>query len=494
MSEVLLALLKAVTGSAGALCAYAAAFKLIAITLGPSGTGLLSILRQFQQTAVVAATLSGQTALVQGAASRTAEDRRRYLQTVLCIFLAGWLLTTVVIACAVRPLSTLLFDEAGQNLVLITLWMTIPIGLQVLSAYCAGVLNAGGSVGGYATVQLATAIGFAALAYPVSLLPTEQVPFGLSCLLMGSSLLGLVTGIALIYRRGNHWRWPSLAMLFSPSDAREFLRLASVLTVGAVLSTGSLLVLRALVAHRLGLPAVGYFDAAWTISMGHVMLLLGAMQTYYLPKLSSHTDIARQKQLIVNILTLCIAAVPPLIVSVLVTKSWLVSILYSHEYLAALDTLNWTLIGDSVKIFSWVLAMPMLAFAEIRSVLISELVWNGLFAGGSLLGLALGGRETAVGAAFLIAYIGYLLVTGYYVHCRYRLAYPPALLAWMAYGFAVIITSSVLTWSVRDVYFPIAVPCLLLSLMPALFVLPMPFGRITELLGRRLSRQTSSAE
>jgi S-adenosylmethionine:diacylglycerol 3-amino-3-carboxypropyl transferase len=59
------------------------ATKIIAVTLGPAHVATLSTLQQLRLAAVTGSTLTGQTALVQGASSSTGLERREFLRTVL---------------------------------------------------------------------------------------------------------------------------------------------------------------------------------------------------------------------------------------------------------------------------------------------------------------------------------------------------------------------------------------------------------------------------
>src|SRR4051812_23463197 len=75
------------TGGASAasgLCSMAAA-KIVASVAGPAGLGLLSTLQQTRQTALIAATLNGQTALVQGVSARDGEARSAFIRTVMLL-------------------------------------------------------------------------------------------------------------------------------------------------------------------------------------------------------------------------------------------------------------------------------------------------------------------------------------------------------------------------------------------------------------------------
>jgi len=69
MRELLKAFLKTTSGTIGSLLLGTVSVKITAAMLGPSGIGLLSLLRQIHATTLVVATLSGQTVLVQSGAA-----------------------------------------------------------------------------------------------------------------------------------------------------------------------------------------------------------------------------------------------------------------------------------------------------------------------------------------------------------------------------------------------------------------------------------------
>lgn len=78
MRNILKAFTKTVSGTAVSLLIGTLSVKIIASIIGCAGIGLYSILRQIQTTTLIEATMSGQTALVQGGAKRKGKDRDIY--------------------------------------------------------------------------------------------------------------------------------------------------------------------------------------------------------------------------------------------------------------------------------------------------------------------------------------------------------------------------------------------------------------------------------
>ena len=72
--------------------------KLMALTLGPAGTGLMGTLQQIRQTGVVISTWNGQTAIVQGGAAAGPQDRSAFYRTALALVALGVLATGLLVA------------------------------------------------------------------------------------------------------------------------------------------------------------------------------------------------------------------------------------------------------------------------------------------------------------------------------------------------------------------------------------------------------------
>ena len=82
--------------------------------------------------------------------------------------------------------------------------------------------------------------------------------------------------------------------------------------------------------------------------------------------------------------------------------------------------MRWMLLGDFFKISSWVFAMPMLAYADMRSYLIGEFFWNAAFVSITAIVLSSGQGIESIGILFLILYVLYFLYTYFYCVRKYR--------------------------------------------------------------------------
>src|SRR5438128_1102782 len=99
--DILGAGLKVGLATLAGLLGWVVAGKVLAVTLGASGVGLFGLLRQLLQNLTVLASFNGQSALVQGIASRaTKEEQKRFAGSVLRIqiLLAGAIAVLLLLA------------------------------------------------------------------------------------------------------------------------------------------------------------------------------------------------------------------------------------------------------------------------------------------------------------------------------------------------------------------------------------------------------------
>src|SRR3712207_6770368 len=120
MRDILKAAIKTMSGSAGFLLFGMLTIKIMAVVLGPNGVGLYSLLRQTSEFSKNLGTLGGETALVQGLASRKGKVRDEYLLTAFWVFVLGALLTVATLMILAPWIALWVFhrnDEQTINLV-----------------------------------------------------------------------------------------------------------------------------------------------------------------------------------------------------------------------------------------------------------------------------------------------------------------------------------------------------------------------------------------
>ncbi len=443
------------TGGASVLSGFftMGATKVIAVMAGPAAVALLATLQQLRNGGVTLATLNGQAAVVQGVSSTDGADRREFLRTsALSMALAGLLAAGALVA---MPGAIAGIAGLGENRAGLVRWLALPVVLSSFYVLLTAVLNAAGAIATLAKLQLASPFALLLLSYPLA----RGVAGGHEGLFIG--LLTASAGSAVLFGGAAVWRrraqlmawWCGSGGWWRREHATRFVAISGSMVVSGLVATGSLLLLRARILEDDGMAAGGLFDAAWAISMNHVTLLLASLQTYYLPLMARTADPAERQQHTARVLTVAALASAVVIAGLAALKPVAISTLYSDSFLGATKLLRWTLLGDYLKVGSWVLSIPLVAMADMRTFLAADLSAYLAFLGGAYLFSNWLDAAEAVAAAFLLMYAVHLVFCGTCLWAKGEFRPTSmAALAWTG-GLALVVASSAWFWDAASLPF-----------------------------------------
>jgi O-antigen/teichoic acid export membrane protein len=446
--ELLKATLKTGSGSGFNLLLGIIATKILAVVLGPSGIGLYSLLRQAIEVTKGVGTLGGEAALVQGLASRKGKPQDEYLVTTFWLFMLGASLVVVVLVGFAPWISPWILDRSDAQSVSLIRALAIPSALWVLSIYLTSVLNGFRAIGMLALLQVLGATAMALLAYPVAQLADAGYSSAFIVMVSAPPTVGAMIGGWYALRSG--WLAPlfhSHRIIFHRESTRHFFSIAGTMLVAVLIATGTIMGVRSLIVHYDGLSGAGIFAVAWTLSSTYVMLVLSSFQTYYLPTLSDTSDATERIALMQRVVRLVTLMMLPLVISLIVLKPLVIELLYSEEFLPALDLIRWMLIGDYFKVISWVFSMSTIAYADMKVFFWTEFLWHaGFLALGSAALFGFGSIQ-GFAVAFLLMYILYLAYYLHYARSRHQFSLTGSLLMWWLIGLTLVIGASWQTWS-----------------------------------------------
>jgi PST family polysaccharide transporter len=441
-------LLRAASLTGGAAIASAAlsvvATKIFAAMLGPAEVAVLTTLQQIRQAGVTGATLNGQTALVQGVSSRHGAERRQFLRTVLMLMTTATLLVTVLALVAPGWLAS--STGLGAQRAGLVGWLVVPVAFSSALAFLSAVLTARGEVGRLALVQMASPAAMAVLAYPVARLLRSGYQGAPVWWLAASAAVAGMLAMALLNRESVQFWFCGRGEWWSAPAARGFLRVSGSLLASGSTASLVLLAARARILHRQGFAVAGQFDAAWAISMNHVSLVLASLQTFCLPVLARTPDRTDRNAHLARMLTAAALAAAVIICLLALLKPVVLGLFYSDAFREAARYLRWTLVGDYLKVSSWVLSIPMLASADMRTFLAADLSAFAVFAAGAVILGHFRGAAEGTAMAFVAMYAAHLVICGSIAWQRY--GFRPALrviLIWIG-GLLSVVTVSALTW------------------------------------------------
>ena len=386
--------------------------KVVAVLLGPSGIGLLSVLNNLREMGSLSAGLGLNSSGVRELSAAKGEPAtlsrvRRVLLGAL--FLQGIIAMGLIWIARVWLAERLLGSPEHATevgLVGVAVFLFLIAGSQTT------LLQGMRRIADLGRVTIwAALIGTLAGLAPVVLLGRD----GLIWLILMPPAASIL--VALHYTRRLP---PPDAVRMTLADVWHawlpMIRLGVVFMIGSLVTIATLLLVRARITQELGLEAAGHFAAAWSITMIYVGFLLQAMGADYFPRL---TEVIHDREAATRLMNdqmqLALALGGPILLVLIGCAPWLVRLLYSSEFEPAVVLLQWQTLGNVFKLASWALAFAFVAAARRQVFLMTELLFNAVFLPLVWLGLPFMGLQIT-GIAFLISYLVHFTVVGLLVH------------------------------------------------------------------------------
>jgi O-antigen/teichoic acid export membrane protein len=390
--------------------------KAAAVLLGPAGIGNIGLLQNLLAISATLFSVGFRTAGTRQIAEAVATDDKVAIAAARRALFWGTLVLAVVGALIFALLHDaiaihVLNDPASGGEVR---WLAIGVALSVAAGSQTALLTGLRQIGniariGVASSVLATIIGVAAL-----------LRFGENGVLI-FVLVSPITAFLL-----GHWYVRRLGPIEGP--ATPFNELAAQWRVLAVLGAAFLmsnfievsseLVVRTLLKRDLGAGGLGNFQAAWTISMTYMGLVLSSMSADYYPRLvGAMNDHSNANRLVNEQTEVALLLAAPVLLTIVGLAPWIIALLYSSDFSGAVSILRWQVLGDVLKVASWPLGYLILAAGDGRGYLVSAAAMSGLFVGLTWIGLPQIGLQAA-GVAVFGMYAGYLTLASWLAHRR----------------------------------------------------------------------------
>lgn len=391
--------------TAARLLAGLVAIKLVAWFAGPEGVGKLG---QFMSLMSLLAVLAGGgigAAIVKHVAEYRDDPQRlsRLLSAALCYaFCASCLMGGVALLLS-RQLATWLLGDP-QYAGLIRVLAVAQLGIALLN-YLLAVVNGFMDVRRLAFIQVSgSLIGIVMMVW---LARWQHLHGALLALVLGQ-LSWLLVGLP-AWWRSSYFRRGMLRLRY---DREMTLRLAtfSVMTLSSALLPPLVnIAVRDHLALQFGWEPVGYWQAVSKVSDAYLLFFTTAINIHYLPRLASTHERAA---LLAELRTACRILLPAVVVLAAVVyalREWVTRLLFTPDFAAANALYGPQLVGDVIKIASFILSYLMLAKAMTKLFVVSECVFAASYV---VLVWVLAARFGLVGAMYAFA-LNYLLYLGF---------------------------------------------------------------------------------
>ena len=202
----------------------------------------------------------------------------------------------------------------------------------------------------------------------------------------------------------------------------------SIVTVGISIMAGTLFTtftiffIRAYISDELGLNEVGYFAAAWGISITYLGPFMASLGSDFYPRISKVIHNKSLTSKLINDQTqLNLSINGPLILLIIGLAPWIITILYSKDFSPATAMLQYQIIGNLFKITEWSFSFVHLSAGKTKLYLINSLFFNIVFLLVVLFLLPIIGI-LAAGIAFTVAHLLSMIFNIYLIKKFYNIS------------------------------------------------------------------------
>lgn len=345
--------------------------KILAVYVGPSGYVVIGQFQNFIQMITTFAGSAINTAVVKYTAEyfEDAHKQQNIWKTAGSIVFSFSLIFTLLILIFKAPLSRYIFQSDQYQSVFV--WFAVFLTFFTFNALFLAILNGKKEIAKMVTANIAGSIFSLCI---TSILAIKWGIYGaLVALSIYQSLAFFVT-LFLCYKA----EWFKFNYLFGKIDkdiTQKFAGFVCMALVSALCIPLTQMCIRIYMARNFGLDYAGYWEAMIRLSTAYLMLVTTTLGVYYLPRLSELFNLNKIKSEVYlgykfifpfAVLGGCI---------VYALRDWIIVLLFSKSFLPMRDLFFWQLMGDSLKIGSWILAYLMLSKAMTKLFVITEIIF-----------------------------------------------------------------------------------------------------------------------
>lgn len=367
MNRILRILAVLLSSSLVSIAAGVVRQKLLALEVGPEGIGQLGLLVALSGTVATLGGLGLATSGVQRVSVTREDDEAASAQR-------GLLLGSSVLALAAGVLTAVLAPWFGLSPTGPDRWVTgLAVALTIASAGQVALLNGLGLVRQIAWITGVSAVAGTALT-AVALLAAPQ--WGIATALLAP--LAMTFGLGWWFRQGQGAQGRGVPWRKLGPQVRQMLSLGAVVAVGTGIGLLGQYVARWYIQREFGAASLGQYQAAWSVTMLYLGVLLSAMSIEFFPRISRmvetgavgeiSTAVGQQIQLVLGLSL-------PVICLFMLFSDQVMLLLFTPAFADAAPIARQQFLGDVFKLAAWAIAYTLLARNAKLIMFLSELVW-----------------------------------------------------------------------------------------------------------------------
>ncbi len=161
---------------------------------------------------------------------------------------------------------------------------------------------------------------------------------------------------------------------FSTAVVRRLSKYSLMSLTAGILSPLTLLICRNIIVSHTSLQSAGLWDGVNKISNNYILLATMSFSFYFLPTFSGITSAKKIKQEVINAYKI----LAPLLliggVMLYALRRPVVTVLFSPEFNGMTEILNWQILGDAIRVLTWVVSILIIAKEKVTIYIGSEVI------------------------------------------------------------------------------------------------------------------------
>lgn len=343
--------------------------KLTAIYLGPQGIAILGNLRNVLEIFHKFSSGGLANAVIKYSAEHKSDPEAfsSFLSTLIWSGLVMCVFTMAVILVFSEFINTLIFGS--RNFVSVIRLLAFVLPLHVINLYLISILQGFNAFSKVIKINIAShflnIIAFALLVYWLNLegalftiviVPSAMLIFTLYYV---QSWFGAITSF-----RWSRFSTPVLKNL----GQYAFMTLISSLTFPLVF-----LGIRNLLIDSLGESNAGFWESTVRISSYYLLFILSLLNLFILPKMAEAQKSSEFRAIVFNFYKEILPFFVVGLILVYILRDWIVTLIFSKDFLPAADLFFWQIIGDFFRVLAMVMVYQFHAKKMLWHYIITDL-------------------------------------------------------------------------------------------------------------------------
>ena len=380
--------------------------KVTSVYLGPAGIGVLSQLQSFMGMTLGVVSGGVNTGVIRLTAEYGTDlaRRRTLVSTVVRALIVVGVPVSLALLVGAPWIAGKLLDHAGYApavmlfgaLYLCGLFGSLLLGLAIgAKDYTSTTLINIGNI-------LASLVLFTLLS------PIYGVMGGLAAAAL-APLMSLA--VAAFVARGKPWfERSALSSVFSRDELRRVAGFIPMAAASAVVTPLAQIMVRDTLAAHAGMGAVGLLQGVWRLSDLYLGIFVSMFSMYYLPRFAEIKGAPELRREIGRGLLYIIPAVALISAAIYLLRDVLIAVIFTREFLPMRDLFAWQMIGNVLRMTSWLFGYVLVAKASPLLFAVIEIGTGGAWVAFAYWFVPKGGAVGAV-QSYVATYTFYLAIT-----------------------------------------------------------------------------------